>query len=42
MHEQRVKDAIAAADCEISTVSIAETMRLRHAADQDREIRAVA
>jgi len=31
MHEQRVKDAIAAAECAISTVSIAETMRQRNA-----------
>jgi len=42
MHEQRVRDAIADADCTISTVSIAETMRLRHAANPTREIRVVA
>jgi biotin synthase len=42
MHEQRVKDAIAAADCTISTVSIAETMRLRNAGDSLSEVRAVA
>ena len=42
MHEQRVKDAIGAANCTISTVSIAETMRQRNAADPLREIRAVA
>ena len=40
MHEQRVKDAIAEADCAISTVSIAETMRQRNS--PAREIRAVA
>ena len=40
MHEQRVEDAIAAADCTISTVSIAETMRLRNSAAS--EVRAVA
>lgn len=38
MHEQRVEDAIAAAGCTISTVSIAETLRQRAAS----EIRAVA
>jgi biotin synthase len=44
MHEKRVTDAIAQADCTISKVSIAETMRLRNAADADpaSEIRAVA
>jgi hypothetical protein len=42
MHEQRVKNAIAEADCAISTVSIAETMRQRNAANPLREIRAVA
>ena len=42
MHEQRVRDAIAAADCTISPVSIAETMRRRSAAEALREIRAVA
>jgi biotin synthase len=40
MHEKRVEDAITAAGCEISKVSIAETMRLRHAAPA--EVRAVA
>jgi biotin synthase len=42
MHEQRVRDAIAAADCAISKVSIVETMRLKNAVDTQREIRAVA
>jgi biotin synthase len=42
MHEQRVKDAIAQADCAISKVSIAETMRQRAAADPAHGIRAVA
>lgn len=40
MHEQRVRDAIERAGCAISTVSIAETMRQRNAAES--EIRAVA
>jgi biotin synthase len=40
MHEQRVREAIAAAGCSISTVSIAETMSQRLAAAG--EIRAVA
>ncbi len=42
MHEQRVRGAIAEADCTISTVSIAETMRQRNVAEPDRGIRAVA
>ena len=42
MHEQRVKDAIAEADCAISTVSVAETLRQRNGVDAAREIRAVA
>jgi biotin synthase len=42
MHEQRVTDAIAEAGCAISKVSIAETMRLRNAANAQSEIRAVA
>jgi biotin synthase len=42
MHEQRVRDAIAAAACTISRVSIAETMRLRNDANPGGEIRAVA
>jgi biotin synthase len=40
MHEQRVEDAIAAADCAISKVSIAETMRQRNSSAG--EVRAVA
>jgi len=40
MHERRVTDAIAAADCAISTVSIAETLRLRNVAESERELRA--
>lgn len=42
MHEKRVRDAIAQANCAISTVSIAETMKRRSAVRPDREIRAVA
>jgi len=42
MHEQRVRDAIAAAGCAISTVSVAETMRQRTVADPALGIRAVA
>jgi biotin synthase len=42
MHEQRVRDAIKQAGCAISTVSIAETMRQRNAADPLPEIREVA
>jgi biotin synthase len=42
MHEQRVRQAIADADCAISRVSIAETMRQRNAAVALGEVRAVA
>jgi biotin synthase len=44
MHEQRVKDAIAATGCAISTVSVAETLRRRQsaAAEAGREVRVVA
>jgi biotin synthase len=42
MHEQRVRTAIEQAGCAISTVSIAETMRLRNAGGALGEIRAVA
>lgn len=42
MHEQRVRDAIEAAGCTISSVSVAETMRQRRATALDGEIRAVA
>jgi biotin synthase len=42
MHEQRVKDAIAAADCSISTVSIADTMRQKNAAETQASVTAVA
>jgi biotin synthase len=43
MHEERVEEAIAKADCTVSTVSIAETMRQRKASAAGvRAIRAVA
>jgi biotin synthase len=42
MHEQRVRDAIAAAGCAISTVSVTETLRQRAVADSQAGIRAVA
>jgi biotin synthase len=42
MHEQRVRDAVSRAGCSISTVSIAETMQQRKAADRQTEVRAVA
>jgi biotin synthase len=42
MHEQRVTEAIEKAGCSISTVSIAETMRLRNAGNPLNGIRAVA
>jgi biotin synthase len=42
MHEQRVRDAIARADCAISAVSIADTMKQRNAAIHERDVRAVA
>jgi biotin synthase len=43
MHEKRVEDAIAEADCTISKVSVAETMRQRSSATQGaRDVRAVA
>jgi biotin synthase len=42
MHEQQVTDAIARADCAISTMSIAETMRQRNTSVPVGEVRAVA
>jgi len=42
MHERRVREAISRAGCTNSTVSIAETMRQRKAADGQGDVRAVA